>query len=135
MLHSAATRTSCGVQNPRKLEIYDLALELAVNTYRLTRDFPQDERFGMTSQLRRAAVSVGCNIAEGCGRPGLREYLNFLGIAMGSASELTFLFDLGERLEFGDPACLEQVRNDHDHLRRKTIALITSLRSRRDRQP
>ena len=63
---------------------------LATDVYRVTRGFPSAERFGLTAQMRRAAVSIGSNIAEGCGRSGDRELVRFLQIALGSASELEF---------------------------------------------
>jgi four helix bundle protein len=66
------------------------AERLALAVYRLTAAFPPEERFGLAQQLRRAAVSVGSNIPEGCGRRGNRELLNHLYIAMASGSELAF---------------------------------------------
>jgi four helix bundle protein len=72
----------------RNLEVWKLAHQLTLAAYRETRSFPTDERFGLTSQIRRAASSIPANIAEGCGRRGDAEFHRFLQMAMGSASEL-----------------------------------------------
>src|SRR5205823_2714786 len=75
------------MQNPKDLAISGRALELALAVYRLTEQFPSPERFGLTAPMRRAAVSVGSNIAEGCGRWGNREFLQFLQVSYSSATE------------------------------------------------
>jgi four helix bundle protein len=72
----------------RKLEIWQKSYQLTLEIYKVTKTFPKDEMFGLTSQMRRAAVSIPSNIAEGCGRDGDAELARFLSIAMGSASEL-----------------------------------------------
>lgn len=71
-----------------RLEVWNTAIDFVVEIYKLTDAFPNDERFGLTSQLRRAAVSIAANIAEGAGRTSLNEFLHFLSIAQGSASEV-----------------------------------------------
>ncbi len=82
------------MQNPRKLVVYDETRELAVAVYRLTSALPAEERFGLAQQLRRAAVSVGSNIAEGCGRKGSRALIPFLYYAIGSTKALEFQVEL-----------------------------------------
>src|SRR5687767_2747367 len=72
----------------RKLKAWQAARVLAGDTYRITRSFPSEERFGLTMQARRAASSIMANLAEGCGRNGDRELLRFVRIAQGSAAEL-----------------------------------------------
>jgi four helix bundle protein len=83
----------------RELKVWEKAHHFALDIYRQTQHFPADERFGLTVQLRKAAVSTASNIAEGCGREGERELARFLSIAAGSASEaeyqLLFARDLG----------------------------------------
>jgi four helix bundle protein len=72
----------------RDLSVWQRAIELTVGVYQLTAAFPDSERFGLTSQLRRAAVSIASNIAEGYGRATKGEYIQFLGHARGSVSEV-----------------------------------------------
>jgi four helix bundle protein len=88
------------MRDPNKLDVYKLAQTAAVEVYRITRRFPADERFGLTAQMRRAAVSVLSNIAEGCARDKEADYLRFLDIAYGSASELNCQVSLARLLEF-----------------------------------
>ncbi len=83
-----------------KLRAFILADELALIIYRITRLFPKEELFGLTSQMRRAAVSVPSNIVEGCARESQSEYLRFLEIAFGSLRELHYQFGLSERLGY-----------------------------------
>ena len=76
------------MQDFRKLIVWQKAHAVTIDLYRRTRGFPPDERFGLISQIRRAAVSVEANIAEGCGRGGKLDFARFLQQAMGSAAEL-----------------------------------------------
>jgi four helix bundle protein len=86
------------MQNVHKLAVYHEARQLAIATYRLTADFPSSERFGLTQQMRRAVISIGSNIAEGCGRSGSRALLPFLHYAIGSVNELTFQVEIATEL-------------------------------------
>jgi four helix bundle protein len=87
------------VQSYRELEVWQAAMDLAAHCYRVTKPFPREELFGMTSQIRRAASSVPANIAEGQGRPDSSEFLQLLGIARGSLKELETLLILSQRVE------------------------------------
>ncbi|HKW76043.1 MAG TPA: four helix bundle protein [Terriglobales bacterium] len=78
------------MRNYRDLQVWNKAHALTLNLYRLSRTFPKQETYGLTSQLRRAAVSIGANLAEGCGRRTSGELARFVRIAMGSASELDY---------------------------------------------
>jgi four helix bundle protein len=78
----------------RKLRVFVMADGLVTKIYSISQQFPVAERFGLQSQLRRGAVSVACNIVEGCARRGTSEYLNFLNIAAGSASETRYLVEV-----------------------------------------
>lgn len=88
----------------RKLRVFTEADELVESVCRVSRSFPPEERFGLQSQLRRAAVSTVCNIVEGSARQSEREYLSFLNIATGSAEEAEYLLPLGVRLGFLKPS-------------------------------
>jgi four helix bundle protein len=96
------------VQSFRDLLVWQRSIELTAAVYRLTRDFPREELFGLTSQIRRAAVSIPSNIAEGHGRLSTGEYRQFLGIARGSNFEVQTQFEIARALKFGDPQLLDK---------------------------
>ena len=87
----------------RKLKVWEKAHELVLEIYRVTAGFPREELYGMTSQLRRACVSIPANIAEGCGREGEAELRRFLRIGLGSANELEYHLFLAKDLRFLSP--------------------------------
>lgn len=118
------------MQNPKNLRVWTGALHLATETYRTTGSFPKVEQFGLTSQMRRAAVSIGSNIAEGCGRKGDREYLAFLHIAMGSVSELEFQVALAKTLDFTSPETLQRMEGLLGEVRGMLTRLIVAVRSK-----
>ena len=94
----------------RDLEVWRKAHKLVLEVYKLTNGFPQNERFGIVSQLRRAAYSIPANLAEGYGRRSTKEFLQFLAIANGSAEELRYFLILSSDLRYispGDQAKLE----------------------------
>ena len=117
------------MQNTTKLRVALHARQLAGAVYRLTSAFPDHERFGLSAQMRRAAVSIGSNIAEGCGRRTNRELLPFLYIAAGSASELLFQLDLAEDFGFGIDSDRESVREQTITIRRMLGRLAGFLRT------
>jgi len=91
------------VRPHRKLEVWKKSMTLAKEIYSATEEFPKSEVYGLTSQLRRAAVSVPSNLAEGAARRGSREFRQFINIAQGSLSELDTQLDLAKMLGYLDP--------------------------------
>lgn len=83
-----------------KLRAFELADELTLLVYRRTLEFPREEQFGLTSQMRRAAVSIGSNIVEGSARESHADYVRFLDMAYASARELQYQISLAKRLEY-----------------------------------
>ena len=98
-------------RNHERLESFRLADHLAVLVYRATRGFPREERFGLTSQLRRASVSVPTNLVEGCARRTQRDYVHFVNLALDSASELLYLLQLSQRLEIASGDAITECEN------------------------
>ena len=88
------------MRDPRKLRAFELADQFALLVYKHTMTFPREEQFGLTSQVRRAAVSIPSNIVEGCARATNADYLRFLDIAYGSSSEANYQISLAHRLGF-----------------------------------
>ena len=115
------------MRDPNKLRVTTLARRLAIGVYRLTALLPASERFGLSAQMRRAAISVASNIAEGCGRRGDREFLRFLYMAHGSASELAIQLELATELELLQTNDCAAVRDEVDHLQRMLNRLTSSL--------
>jgi len=94
------------IQSFRDLQIWQKSMELTVAVYRITQSFPREEIFGLTSQLRRCAISIPSNIAEGQGRSSEREFLHFLSIARGSNCELQTQVEIARRLGLADTQLL-----------------------------
>lgn len=82
----------------KDLIVYQKGYSLSLEIYKVTKDYPQDERFGLISQMRRSAISIPCNIAEGYSRKNIKEYIQFLYVAYGSCSELETLLSLSQDL-------------------------------------
>lgn len=108
----------------RKLSVFHLADELTVKVYLITANFPREERYGLRSQLRRAAVSIPTNIVEGCARDSDREHDRFYEIAFASARELGYLLELSRKLEL----MREEVVADSVALAGRVAAALAALR-------
>lgn len=118
------------MRDHRNLRAFQLADELALLVYRETASFPKEELFGLTSQIRRAAVSVASNIAEGCGRSTDVDFTRFLDLANGSLRELQYQLSLAQRLGYLSPS--STISNDDSILfetGRVLHGLIRSMRT------
>ncbi len=118
------------VRSYQDLVVWKKALELAEMVYRVSASFPADERFGMTSQVRRAAVSVASNIAEGAGRHGSKEFLHFLGVASGSLAEVETILILAQRMGMADSEQVTELLAQAAEIGRMLSGLKRSLNSR-----
>jgi four helix bundle protein len=111
-----------------KLRAFELADEVALLVYKITASFPKEELYGLTSQMRRAAVSVPSNIVEGCARDSQADYLRFLNIAFGSLRELHYQLTLSKRLGFFDTKEENLVNEKIIETEKVLNGLIKSLR-------
>ncbi len=118
-----------------KLHAFKLADDVAVLVYMLTSGFPRDELYGLTSQMRRAAVSVPSNIVEGCARESQTEYLRFLEIAFGSLRELHYQLGLSKRLNYCIDIETSECESKIIEAERVLNSLIRSLRNTKPLQP
>ena len=109
------------------LEVWQSALEFAVRVYQLTREYPREEIYGLTAQLRRAAVSVVSNIAEGKGRASDRELVQFLCHSRGSLFEIETQLELGKALGYGDKEAYLHLKNEAGKIGRMLNGLIRSV--------
>jgi four helix bundle protein len=117
------------MQSASNLRVTGQARLLARQVYQATAGFPSDERFGLTAQMRRAAVSIGSNIAEGCGRYGDRELAHFLQVALGSASELEFQCEIASDLGYLSVAAVQPLLTEVRRTKRMLAPLIKALRA------
>ena len=117
------------MRDHKKLRAFELADELALAVYRSTARFPQAELFGLTAQMRRAAVSVASNIVEGCGRETHAEYLRFLDMAHASAQELDYQISLAKRLRYFQETDFESLQPLSLETCRVLNGLVRAVRS------
>lgn len=114
----------------RKLDVWKKSIELAVDIYAQTRNFPSEEKFGLTSQIRRSAISVPSNIAEGAGRKSNKEFCHFLNIAYGSSCELDTQLLISMNLGFIKNQELEILTNKITEVQKMIYKLIQKLTER-----
>ena len=118
------------VQHYRQLEVWQLAMDLAERCYQATKGFPKEELFGLTSQIRRSAVSIPANIAEGQGREHTKEFLNHLSMARGSLLELETHLMLSQRIGLLQQPELDSLLTMTDRLGRMLSGLRKALEKR-----
>jgi len=118
------------MRDHHKLKVFQLADALALLVYQHTKNFPPDEKYGLTSQIRRAAVSIAANIVEGAARLGEAEYIRFLGIAYASTRELEYELTIAARLGYlGKPSAIE-LQDLASQTGRALRALIAAIQKR-----
>ena len=123
------------MRNFRRLDVGLRARELVSDIYSVTASFPMEERFGLTSQVRRAAISVVANIAEGCGRSTDSDFARFLDIAQGSLHEVDAELTVAADLGFTPQRDVEQLQSDIGQLRKMLHGLAVSIRGGTYRAP
>jgi len=121
------------IKSYRDLKVWQDGMTLVVDCYRFSKEFPKEELFGLTSQLRRAAVSIPANIAEGYGRDSGGSYVNFLKTAQGSLKKWETHLILAQRLKFGNFDLAEQLLARCESVGRMLHALIRSLQRSMER--
>ena len=115
------------MESYKGLVVYQKAYRLSLEIYQVTRNYPKEEVYGLVSQMRRSAVSIPCNIAEGYRRGHRGEYIQFLHIAHGSCGELETLLSLSRDLKFIDEARFEKLYELQEEVSRLLNGLIASL--------
>jgi four helix bundle protein len=112
----------------RDLLVVEKSIQLTVNVYRVTQAFPREEVYGLSSQIRRSAVSVPSNIAEGYGRLSVGEFRQFLGIARGSNFELQTQLENARSLRLGDSVLIDEAESLSHEIGKMIYALLESLK-------
>lgn len=115
------------MRNYKKYSVWKLGHEITLDIYRLTKNFPKEELYGMTSQMRRAAYSIPSNIVEGCGRESDAEFRRFLIISQGSASELEYFAILAHDLGYLNKEDFDPILDKVNKVRRSLNRLINKL--------
>lgn len=114
----------------KELKVWQKAIDLAVEVYRITEKLPKDERFGLISQMNRSAVSIPSNIAEGTGRNTNKDFNNFLGVALGSSFELDTQLVISNKLEYVNDQDFQKTEKEVEHLQNMIVKLKISLNSK-----
>jgi len=115
-------------QSFRDLQVWQKSMQLTVAVYRMTRDFPREEMYGLTSHIRPSAVSVPSNIAEGQGRLNPTEFRQFLGIARCSICELQTQLELARALEIGKPKLIDEAGKLSNEVGKMIFAFLESIK-------
>ncbi len=113
----------------KKLSVWEKAHQLTLNIYQSTDQFPNDERYELTSQMRRSASSIPSNIAEGCGRISQPQFARFLNIAFGSASELEYQIILSQDLGFITSNKSKELNNNVTEIKRILFSLLKKVKT------
>jgi|JI10StandDraft_1071094.scaffolds.fasta_scaffold747562_1 four helix bundle protein len=116
------------MHNFKELKIWQKALELSVDVYKVTSLFPKEDKFGLISQIKRSAVSIPSNIAEGAGRNSVKEFLYFLSVANGSSYELQTQLLISNKLNFLKDDVLESMLSELDEIQKMNYNFQKTLK-------
>ena len=118
------------MKSHKDLDVWKRSIALVSVIYAVTKDFPKEELYGITSQIRRAAVSIPSNISEGAARYHNKEFVQFLYITLGSLSELETQIIVSEKLNYISNAISEKIQNELSDIRKMVLGLISHLRKK-----
>lgn len=116
------------MQDFKKLKVWEKAVQLLLDTYDATARYPAEEHYNLTSQTKRAVLSISNNIAEGCGKLTKKDFANFLQISLGSTNEVENCLIIGKLLNHLSDDCFEKLNKDNTEIRKMLIALLAKLR-------
>lgn len=120
------------MNNFRELKVWQKSMKLITDTYLFTQKFPSSEMYGLTSQIRRSAISIASNIAEGCGRKSNKELSNFLSISLGSAYEFETQLMICKNLNFIDEKTFEDIESEIYHIQNMIVKLSASIEEKQN---
>lgn len=115
------------MNNYRELKVWQKSVDLAIEVYEITKGFPKEEFYGLVSQIRRSAISIASNIAEGAGRNSAKDFNKFLGISYGSTCELDTQLIIANKVKLIDDLALRSVQNKIDEIQKMNWSLKRSL--------
>jgi four helix bundle protein len=118
------------IKTHKDLIVWQKSVTFVTEIYKITSSFPDDEKFGITSQLRRAAVSIPTNISEGAARHSRKEYVQFLYISLGSVSEIDTLLLIVGNLKYSDAEELSKLQRQAEEIKKMLTSLIKSLNNK-----
>ncbi len=118
------------MSNFRNLQIWQKSMTLTTNIYVATKNFPKEEIFALTSQIRRSSISIPSNIAEGIGRDSNKEYLRFLKISIASLFELQTQLEIGKNIEYLTEVEFNKIYEDTRELERMLVSFIKKIKER-----
>ncbi len=127
---SPQTKEKQTINSYKELKVWQSAIELAVNCYKATEEFPKGELYGLTAQMRRAAVSIAANIAEGHGRESTGNFIQFLRVSQGSLKEFETHLIIANRVGILSAEQFAKLTHQSDEIGRMTRALIRSLQDK-----
>jgi four helix bundle protein len=118
------------MNNYKELKVWQKSVDLAVEVYEITGQFPKEEIYGLTSQIRRSVVSIASNIAEGAGRNTKKDFNRFLGISYGSSCELETQLIIAYKINLIDNFALESIQGKVDEIQKMNWSLKKSLKTK-----